>query len=101
MARAFAKSFYKSKAWRTTRAAYIAKTNGLCERCLEHGRYKPCEDVHHKIILNEINIKDPNISLNHDHLEALCKECHNTVHGHGSPVREDVTFNEQGQLVRK
>lgn len=101
MARAFAKSFYKSKAWRSTRASYISEVHGLCERCLEQGRYKPCEDVHHKILLNEVNIHDPNIALNHEHLIALCKECHNTVHGHRSPIRDDVMFNDQGQLVRK
>lgn len=101
MARPFAIKFYHSKAWKTTRTSYISKVNGLCERCLEQGRYKPCIDVHHKILLTPLNINDPNISLNQEHLIALCKECHNTIHGNGSPIREDVMFDEQGQLVRK
>jgi len=101
MARNFSKSFYKGKAWRTTRASYISKVHGLCERCLEQGRYTPCEDVHHKILLNEANIHDPSVSLNHEHLIALCKVCHNMAHSDGSPVREGLTFNENGELVKR
>lgn len=101
MAREFSKSFYKGKAWRTTRASYISEVHGLCERCLEQGRYTPCEDVHHKILLNEANIHDPSVSLNHEHLIALCKSCHNNVHGNGSSVRDDLMFDEHGNLIRR
>lgn len=34
MAKEFAKSFYKSKAWKRCRAMYAASVGGLCERCL-------------------------------------------------------------------
>jgi 5-methylcytosine-specific restriction enzyme A len=101
MAANFSKKFYQSKAWRETRASYIAKVYGLCERCLTMATMRPCEDVHHKIRLTPENINDPNITLNHDHLMALCKECHNSVHGGGEPIRDDVMFDSEGQLIQR
>jgi len=101
MANPIAKKFYDSKAWKQCRASYIAKVYGLCERCMTMGRVTPCEDVHHKILLTPNNIHDPNISLNHEHLMAVCKECHNSVHGHGSAVRDDVMFDSEGNLIER
>ena len=80
MAKDYAKRFYKSKAWRECRAGYISSVNGLCERCLERGRYTPGYIVHHIIYLTPDNINDPDITLNHNNLEYLCHECHNREH---------------------
>ena len=101
MAKPFALKFYQSKAWKQTRRAYISKVHGLCERCLENGRYTPCEDIHHTILLTPENINDPYVSLNHEHLQALCKECHNTTHGNGEAIRDDVMFDERGDLIER
>ena len=100
MAQSFAKQFYNSKAWQDCREAYIISVNGLCERCLKHGNFTPGYIVHHKILLTAQNINDPNISLNHEHLEYQCLYCHNQEHGNESDVlREGLYFNEYGDIV--
>ena len=48
----------------------------LCERCLARGLIRQGDEVHHKIRLTPENINDPNISLNWENLELLCKTCH-------------------------
>lgn len=37
--------------------------------------------MHHVIELTPQNIDDPNITLNHDNLQMLCRECHADEHG--------------------
>ena len=76
----FAKRFYKSKAWQQCRAAYIKSVGGLCERCLEQGRYTPATLVHHRIEITPNNINDPNITLNWGNLQAVCRDCHAEAH---------------------
>ena len=76
----FAKKLYKSKAWQHCRAAYISKAGGLCERCLAKGLIAPGEIVHHKIYIDANNISDPNVTLNFDNLELLCRICHGNEH---------------------
>lgn len=72
--------FYKSKTWQQCRASYIAAQGGLCERCLAKGLISPAEIVHHKKYLDENSVKNPDIALNFDNLEALCMKCHNNEH---------------------
>ena len=97
MARKFAKSFYNSKEWKQCRDAFKASKFGICERC---GNANGTE-VHHKIELNEMNINDPNITLNFKNLELLCQTCHAIHHNskYGS-TRYDVKFDENGDVVR-
>lgn len=80
MARDFARSFYKSKAWLKTRQAYIQSVDGLCERCLTRGIVKPGVIVHHKVHLNPQNIHNPDIALGFDNLELVCRDCHAKEH---------------------
>ena len=94
--REFAKRFYNSKAWQRCRASYIARVHGLCERCGAGGKI-----VHHKIYLSERNIDDPSVTLNHEHLELLCHECHNVEHMYHPPVIDGLKFNEFGELVER
>lgn len=72
--------FYKSKAWKDCRRGYLEDKGGLCERCLARGLIVPAEIVHHKHYLTEKTIKNPEIALNYDNLEALCFKCHNNEH---------------------
>ena len=58
----------------------MRSVGGLCERCLEKGLIVPAVIVHHKTYITPNNITDPNIVLNFDNLEALCKNCHNYEH---------------------
>ncbi len=82
MAKAFAKKFYSSKAWQDCRNEYIKRAHYLCENCLKQGIYKPAEIVHHKIEITPRTINIPEIALSFDNLEALCRDCHSTMHEH-------------------
>ena len=61
----WAKSFYKSKAWRDCRDAYFISKHGLCERC----NCKAGTIVHHKVYLTPQNINDPNVTIKESTLE--------------------------------
>ena len=97
----FAKQFYKSKAWRRCRAAYIAQRRlvdgGLCESC----RREPGYIVHHKIVLTPENIHDPEVALNHRYLAYECKACHDLHEGHGvgRGSKPLCVFDEHGEPV--
>lgn len=80
MAKPFAKKFYSSKQWQDCRNAYAERVHHLCENCLARGIYKPGEIVHHMIELDPVTIENPEISLNPDNLQMLCRDCHADVH---------------------
>lgn len=75
------KGFYNSKVWQDCRNSYKKYRHGLCEKCLEQGIYRPSEIVHHKTPVTPFNMNDPNITLNWDNLECLCREHHAEAHG--------------------
>ena len=83
--------FYKSKAWQKTRDSYIAYRNGKCERCASAGVI-----VHHKIYITTRNINNPEITLNFNNLELLCRKCHNQEH---FKDKTDYNFDEDGNLI--
>lgn len=91
----WAKSFYKSKAWRDCRDAYFIFRHGLCERC---GR--PGKIVHHKIYLTPDNINDPNITLSWENLELVCATCHQHEHFESDAIIDGYKFNEFGDMVK-
>lgn len=76
----YAKTFYKSQAWKDTRNAYAKSKGNLCEVCLAKGIYRSGEIVHHKIHLTPENIADPSVSLNWDNLQLVCRDCHAQMH---------------------
>jgi len=97
MAKEYAKSFYKSKAWQECRASYIKKVYGLCEHC-----GKPGYIVDHIEEINPDNINNPDITLNHENLQYLCTPCHNRkTFGKYDPIRDDVMFDEYGNLIQR
>lgn len=83
MAQEWAKAFYKTRKWARCRASYIKERmladGGICEEC----RDRPGYIVHHKIILTPENISSPETALNHEHLEYVCRDCHDLFEGHG------------------
>lgn len=92
----WAEKFYASTQWRRCRNAYFKKRHGICERC-----GKPGKIVHHKIVLDPVNINDPMITLNDIHFELLCQDCHNKEHNEKYGVTMNgVHFNEYGELVQ-
>ena len=80
MAKQFARQFYSSKAWQDCRNEYAKRRQHLCENCLRKGIYKPGVIVHHKIEIDPVTIERPEIALNFDNLELLCRECHAEAH---------------------
>lgn len=93
----WAKSFYKSSAWRNCRQAYFVYRHGICERCGGVGKI-----VHHRIYLTPGNIHDPAVSLSFNNLELLCQQCHNREHHERySPVVYGLSFDVNGNLVRR
>lgn len=103
MAREFAREFYHSKQWKSTRDAYAASRHYLCERCFERGFFEKGEIVHHKVHLDPSNISDPSVSLSFDNLELLCRKCHADEHPE-IYRREDVPrryrFDAHGNVIR-
>ena len=80
MAKDFAEGFYGRAAWRKLATEYRKKVC-FCERCTKRGILGiPGEIVHHKIELDPINIHRPEIALNFENLELLCRECHAKRH---------------------
>lgn len=69
---------------------------GLCVRC-----GKPGEIVHHKIYLTPENIGNPDISLNPDNLETLCRDCHALEHEGQSPTAPGLMFDDNGDLIER
>ena len=76
----FAHEFYKSWPWIKCARAYKASVGGMCERCWSKGLLVPGVEVHHKVHLTPENLNDPEIALNWDNLELLCKDCHLEEH---------------------
>ena len=106
MAKAFAKKFYSSKAWQDCRNAYAKKRNYLCEDCLRRGIYRPGEIVHHIIELDPVTIERPEIALDFNNLELLCRDCHARRHeqsgGRWAEVnrkRKEKKINEQRFII--
>lgn len=65
------------RAWKRIRDSYVQQ-HPLCERCQEHGKLTPTEEVHHKVPLSEGGTHARN------NLIALCKSCHAQIHAeHG------------------
>ena len=90
----YARSFYKSKAWKETRAAYMSSKHYICERC--GGMAKIC---HHREYITPENINDPNITLNWSNLCALCMDCHAKEHSSAEVCAEGLSFNSKGELI--
>lgn len=60
----------------------------------------PAEIVHHKIPLTADNVKDLNISLSWNNLQALCRQCHAEVHDdmYAERTGRRYTINSNGHV---
>ncbi len=92
--KAWARAFYKSKAWQKTREAYIAARHGLCERC---GAVTAMTTTK----LTPTASTSPRWSETScgPFLELLCQECHNLEHHERAPVAEGLRFTADGDLI--
>lgn len=99
----WAKSFYKGRPWQRCRWSYIQERigvdGGMCEECHKQVAYI----VHHTEILTPDNIGIPEVSLNHELLKYVCKECHDEYDGHGLKKKNELLceFDELGQPISK
>lgn len=98
--REFAAEFYSGPAWKNVRKAYAKSVGGLCEVCLAKGIYTAGEIVHHKIHLNERNIRDPKVALSFDNLQLVCRNCHAEIHG-DKKARQRFTVDAAGRVTPK
>lgn len=92
--RAFARAFYESPAWRRTREYIFKRDAGLCVKCGAPGVI-----VHHVQPLTPENIDDPNVSLNEDNLQTLCRACHAIAHGSMPPLADGLAFDADGNII--
>ena len=97
MAKDWAKKFYTSKNWITTRDYMMSKYNFMCQKCKE----RPAEIVHHIIWLNPSNINNPEITLSEKNLIPVCRECHALIHEGVSATIDEVMFDAEGNLVKR
>lgn len=74
MAKDWAKPFYNSDIWKTTRKEILRQSGYSCEICGGHAR-----EVHHEIELTPDNVWNPEISLNPKLLHSLCGDCHKAI----------------------
>ena len=106
------KDFYNSKVWKTVRKNVWLKQSLLCNKCGKPvyvdgiSAWLPKEKrrigiVHHKIYLDNLNINNPNITINEDNLIGVCKECHEQEHHQTIVTREDLMFDENGDLIKR
>ena len=72
--------FYTSTAWRKCRASFLTEKFGLCEVCLKKGLIVTAVHVHHKVPIRPETVTDPEITMNHANLMALCESCHQEQH---------------------
>lgn len=84
----YARRFYLSDAWRSTRDAYFKARCGLCERCGAAG-----DIVHHRQYITPKNIRDPRVTLAWSNLELLCQDCHNKEHSIKRNERYSIDAN--------
>ena len=98
MSQDFSRKFYNSQAWNNCRTAYMNSVHHLCERCLAKGIMKPAELVHHKIELTPENIGNPKITLAHENLQAVCRECHAEIHGLNEKKKKRYLIRPDGSI---
>lgn len=89
---------YNCDRWRKVRKLKRLSVNGLCERCLEAGRFKVGKIVHHIEEITDKNYMDDNIMYGLDNLMYVCDACHKEIH---SGDTEDFYFNEEGEVCQR
>lgn len=104
------KQLYKSKVWERVRLNVWLKQGCLCNRCHRAvyvdglTDYIPKEKrlrsiVHHIEHLNDYNYTDDSIALDENNLEGLCIDCHNKEHYKNKCIRDDLMFDEYGNII--
>lgn len=104
------KDFYNSKVWKQVRKNVWLKQNLLCGICKKPvyvdgiSEWMPKENrrtgiVHHKILLDNENITNDEITLDESNLIGVCKECHEKEHHQDISTRTGYKFDDNGNLI--
>lgn len=101
MAKEFARGFYSSKTWQECREDYAKAKHYLCENCLARGIYRPGVIVHHIEEVTPMNIDNPEVTLNHDNLRLVCRDCHAQEHKAHAKDRRYVICEDGGVRLRE
>ena len=95
-------NFYRRKAWKQCRAAYITyrqgRDGGLCEAC--HRQIGKI--VHHRIHLTQETVNDPDVAYGFSNLELVCLDCHNEEHGYRKKAEAETVryaFDPDGDPI--
>lgn len=91
-------SLYSLKQWREL-SKWYRMVHPLCERCSENGQTTPSVHVHHILSPFDTNItqeEQMNRLLDVTNLMALCRECHNEIHGN---VKKDKKNSEKEEIL--
>jgi len=73
------KAFIRSARWQRLRARHL-QANPLCARCEAKGGATIATEVHHVMPCGE----DPQLQMDPNNLESLCRECHGPLKGNDS-----------------
>lgn len=88
------KKFYGTYAWKKKRKDIRKRDNNECQECKRNGKYSNAKEVHHKEHLEQ----RPDLALDENNLEALCKSCHDKKHPekyHALPKQPKKFINEE------
>lgn len=87
--------YYQNPMWVKLRNAYI-KEHPLCQRCLLMNRVTPSRDCHHLVsfMKGKTETEKLVLLLNENNIVALCRDCHNLVHGN---VKENDKDNKKNK----
>jgi 5-methylcytosine-specific restriction endonuclease McrA len=88
--------FYNTTAWRKARRYIKIKYHGVCHRCGKAGTH-----VHHIKPVTDYNCNDVDITLKEDNLMLLCHDCHNYIHYGSKYIRDDVVFDDDGNMIKR
>lgn len=87
--------FYKSYAWKKKRIKVLEIDNYECRHCKEQGRLT----TQHDATLEVDHIKElkdyPELSLEENNLQTLCRTCHNIKHGRFGFERKESKWEDE------
>lgn len=78
-------TFYRSDEWDKFRKAFISERLArdgelICEHCDKPIVHKYDAILHHKVELNDANVRDSTVALNPDNIMVVHHRCHNMIH---------------------
>lgn len=89
--------FYKSKAWKTKRAAILKRDKYMCQLSRRYGRNVPAQAVHHVFPLT----KYPEYALKNWNLISVSREMHDRLHDRNTDALTEEGLRLMARVARK